>query len=264
MRACCYLGLSAVVALHAGCASIGMRPTIEDVRARITTLDLKAVSLALDVDVKNPYPVALKTPRFKYGFDVQETPLVESGSETSVDLPAGRVGTATLPLRVRYADLWALAASLRDSRELSYRLHGAFVVDALGQSFELPLSHEGAFPVLRLPKFSVQKLDVSELSLSRARVSLDVDVRNPNVFAIDGRDLGYVVRIGDVEVGGVSASTLEAVPAGGSGRVNVTGEITARSALLQLARGVPLGEVRLLPTGSLQTPYGPVELPAQP
>jgi LEA14-like dessication related protein len=264
MRAYCYLGLSAVVALHAGCASIGMRPTIEDVRARVTSLDLEAVGLAFDVDVKNPYPVALKTPRFKYGFDVHETPLVASGSETSVDLPAGRVGTATLPVRVRFADLWALAASLRGSREVGYRLHGAFVVKALGQSFELPLSHEGTFPVLRLPKFSVQKLDVSDMSLSSARVSLDVDVSNPNVFAIDGRDLGYVVRIGDIEVGRVSASTLDAVPAGGSGRVRVTGEVTARSALLQLARGVSPGEASLLPTGSFQTPYGPVDLPDRP
>jgi LEA14-like dessication related protein len=264
MRRCWRWGLPAVVALNAGCASIGMRPTIEDIRARITSLDLEAVSLAFDVDVKNPYPVALKTPRFKYGFDVHETPLVESGSETSVDLPAGRVGTATLPLRVRYTDLWALAAALRKSTEASYRLHGAFVVDALGQSFDLPLSHEGTFPVLRLPKFSVQKLDVDDVSLSSARVSLDVDVDNPNVFAIDGQDLGYAVRIGDVEVGRVSASTLETVPAGGSGRVSVTGEITARSALLQLARGAPLGEARLLPTGSFRTPYGPVELPAQP
>ncbi len=264
MRACWHLGLSAIVAINAGCASIGMRPTIEDIRARITSLDLQAVGLAFDVDVKNPYPVALKTPRFKYGFDVHDTPFVESGSETSVDLPAGRVGTATLPLRVRFADLWALAASLRGSREVSYRLHGAFVVDALGQSFELPLSHEGMFPVLRLPKFSVQKLDVNDVSLSSARVSLDVDVGNPNVFAIDGQDLGYAVRIGDVEVGRVSASTLETVPAGGSGRVTVTGEITARSALLQLAGGMSLGEARLSPTGSFRTPYGHVDLPVRP
>ena len=248
----------------AGCAALGVRPEIQDVRGRVTSIDLQGVSLTFDVDVKNPYPVPLKTPSFKYGLDIDETPFVESGSAANVDLPAATVGTASLPVQIRYADLWALAASLRESKEFKYRLHGAFLVTALGESFELPLEHEGTSPVLRLPRFSVKDVDVSEASLSSARIDIDVEVSNPNVFSIDSRQLGYVVHMGDVQLGRVTASTLGEVAAGGTGHIALTGELTAKRALMQLARGASIGHVELRPTGSLGTPYGPIELGGSP
>jgi LEA14-like dessication related protein len=256
--------LGAAITCSAGCATIGIRPEIEDVRARITALDIQGVDLAVDVDVRNPYPVALKTPQFNYGVDINQTPLFDSATETSVDLPASKVGTATLPLRIRYTDLWKLAASLRESREIGYRVRGAFVVKALGQSYELPLSHEGTFPVLRLPTFSVKSVDVEDLSLSSARVVTEVELQNPNGFDIDARNLGYTMRIGDIEVGRVTASTAGTVPGEGRGRLRLSGEVTVRSALLQLAKGVSVGQVGLAATGALGTPYGAVRLPAQP
>lgn len=257
-----FFGLAA--SFSAGCASIGIRPEIQDVRARITSLDTQGVGLAVDVDVKNPYPLALKTPRFKYGMDVSQTPLFESAAETSVDLPAGKVGTATLPLHIRYADLWRLAASLRGAKEVGYRLHGAFLVNALGQSHELPLSHEGTFPVLHLPTFSVKSVDVDDLSLSSARVTVAAELQNPNVFDIDAREIGYTLRIGDVEVGRLTASTIGTVPAGTGGRAQLTGDVTVRSALIQLAKGVSVSEVSVSSTGSFGTPYGAVRVPSQP
>lgn len=256
--------LGAALSCGAGCASLGIRPEIEDVRARVTALDIQGVSLAIDVDVNNPYPVALKTPQFNYGVDINQTPLFDSATETSVDLPAGKVGTATLPLRIRYTDLWKLAASLRESKEIGYRLRGAFVVNALGQSHELPLSHEGTFPVLRLPTFSVKSVDVEDLSLSSARVVAEVELQNPNAFDIDARELGYTMRIGDIDIGRVTASTAGAVPGEGRGRLRLSGEVTVRSALLQLAKGVSVGQVKLATNGSLGTPYGAVRLPAEP
>jgi LEA14-like dessication related protein len=257
-----FFGLAAF--FTGGCASIGIRPEIQDVRARVTSLDVQGVDVAVDVDVKNPYPVALKTPSFKYGVDIDETPLFDSATETSVDLPASKVGTATLPLHIRYADLWKLAASLREAKEVGYRLRGAFVVNALGQSHELPLSHEGTFPVLRLPTFSVKSAGVDDLSLSSARLTVDAELKNPNVFDIDARGIGYTLRIGDVEVGRVTASTIGAIPSGASGRVRLAVEVTARSVLVQLAKGVSVGDVSVTSTGSFGTPYGTVRLPSQP
>jgi len=264
MRLAGFLTSLAALLSGAGCAALGVRPEIQDIRGRVTSIDAQGVSLTFDVDVKNPYPVPLKTPNFKYGLDIDQEPFVESGSAVNVDLPAGTTGTASLPVQIRYADLWALASSLRQSKEFSYRLHGAFLVTALGESFELPLQHQGTCPVLRLPRLSVKDVNVRDVSLSSARVDLDVEVTNPNVFSIDSNQLGYAVRMGDVQLGSVTASTLGEVAAGSTGRVTITGELKAKRALLQLARGASVGNVELRPTGSLGTPYGAVELDDSP
>ena len=253
-------GTVAVLGLNAGCASIGSRPEIRDLRARITSIDLQGVNLAFDVDVHNPYPVALKTPRFRYGIDIQDKPFVESELDVKVDLPAGQVGTATLPAHFTYRDLWKIYATLSDSADVAYRLRGVFLISALGQSFELPLSHSGTFPVLRRPTFTVRNLDYSEPTLSSAAMTLEVEVHNPNVFDIDVQGLGYAAQLGDVQVGRINASTIGQVPAGQTGNLNLSGEITARSALLELLRGESLGKAHVSPIGSLKTPYGPVDL----
>ena len=254
------IGIAAVCLLSSGCAALGPRPEVRDVRARITSIDLQGVALAFDVDVNNPYPVALKTPRFRYGIDIQDTPFVESDQDAKVELPAGKVGTATLPVRLSYKDLWKLYTALSDAADVDYRLRGAFLVDALGQSFELPISHDGKFPVLRRPTFTIKGLEVGKPTLSSAAVTLEMDVHNPNVFDVDVSSLGYAALLGDVQVGQISASTLDRVPAGGAGKLNLTGEITARSALLGLLRGESLGDASVSPIGVLKTPYGSVDL----
>ena len=254
------VGVAVVCLLSSGCASVGLRPEVRDVRARITSIDLQGVGLAFDVDVNNPYPVALKTPRFRYGIDIQDTPFVESDQDAKVDLPAGKVGTATLPVHLSYKDLWKLYQALSDAADVDYTLRGAFLVDALGQSFELPLSHSGKFPVLRRPTFSIKGLDVGKPTLSSAAVTLETEIRNPNVFDIDVSGLGYAAQIGDVQIGRINASTLGKVVAGGAGKLNLTGEITARSALAGLLGGESLGDAHITPIGVLKTPYGSVDL----
>lgn len=254
------LGTATVLLLNVGCASLALRPEIRDVRPRITAIDLQGVSLAFDVDVHNPYPVALRTPRFRYGIDIQDTSFVESESDVTVDLPANQLGTATLPVGIGYKELWKIYSTLADSTDIAYRLRGAFAVTALERSFELPLSHTGTFPVLRLPTFAIKDVSFSDASLSHAGVTVETEIGNPNVFDIDVRDLGYAVRLGDVQVGRVHASTVGNVPAGEAGRLTLSGEITARSALLQLFRGESLGQAHVSPIGSMKTPYGPVEL----
>ena len=244
-----------------GCASLGARPTIEDVRFRVAGIDFQGIDLAFDVDVKNPYPVSLGTPRFRYGLDIEDAEFLKSSSTAQVELPAGRTSTARLPVRVEYAALWGAFSRLSGARQAGFRLHGALLVSALGREYELPIERRGTLPILRLPTLTVRDIDFSDISLSGARVSIETELGNPNAFDIGCHGLGYAIRLGDIDIGGIGASTIGTVPATQTGRLVLTGEITAGSALFQLVRGEGLGTPDLTPTGSLTTPYGTVELP---
>jgi LEA14-like dessication related protein len=235
------------------------KPEIVSVRPGITGIDFDAISMAFDVDVNNPYPIPIRAPRFRYGLDIQENEFFKGEAESGIDLPAAKVGTLTLPVQLSYKDLWRTFQGLSDAKEVDYTLNGAVMFSALGKSFDLPLSHNGKFPVLRPPTFSNVKVDLSEVSLTKAKISVDADVKNPNVFDLGIQGLGYVLKIGDQEIGGLTASSGGMVASEKAGRLTLDGEVSAASSLLRLIRGGRLGDAKIAPSGSIQTPYGPVK-----
>jgi LEA14-like dessication related protein len=127
-----------------GCAS--SRPVLKGVAARVLNVDASGVELAFDVDVENQLPIPLKSTSGRYALDIAEARLLSSDQVPALDLPAGEVGTVTLPARVEYADLIKTAQSMATAKELPYRMQGAFLFPMMGSDYELPFSHEGTIP----------------------------------------------------------------------------------------------------------------------
>src|SRR5690606_4634318 len=145
---------------------------------------LEGVNMAFDLDVKNPYPVAIKSPKFKYSLAVEGNPLATEQIAEGLNLPARKTGVATLPVRVGYQDLFNIMGGLRGANKANYKIDGSFLVDALGKDFELPFGHEGIMPILQPPKFSAVNMKQPEVSLSGAKIAVDANVLNPNIFAV--------------------------------------------------------------------------------
>jgi LEA14-like dessication related protein len=256
-------GLAIFVGLiGTGCEYLpaGLQPEILGVTPRITGIDLGGVNLAFDMDVRNPYPMPIRAPRFKYNLAVEGMPLASEQVVEGLDLPAGRVGVASLPVRVGYQDLFRVMNNLRNANQAGYELDGAFLLAAAGRDFELPFAHGGTLPILQPPKFSAINFKTPQVTASGARIALDANVMNPNVFAVGFRNLGYSLQIGDIPVGDLVISTLDQLQAGESGQMSFGGQVTTWDAIKGVSSSARLGAVRLLPRGSIDTPYGPVQL----
>jgi len=252
------------VAMLPGCAALmGVvgKPRVTDVRPRITRLDFHGIDLAFDVDVHNPYPVSIRTPLVRYGLDIAGTPVVRSEAPVDVDLPAQATGTLALPVGLKYRDVWRTFRKARRGREVDYTLSGAVLFSALGRPFELPLKHRGTFPVLHLPEFSDVTFRLSDVGLGGAGITIEASVTNPNVFDIDIRGLGYTLKVGEIELAGLKASTAGGIGPDQTGRLSLTGRVSAGPAIVRLLRGGGLGRPGLVPEGMIKTPYGDVELP---
>ena len=234
------------------------RPEIRAVHPRIAGIDFQGVNMAFDVDVHNPYPIPIKAPKFRYGIDIENSRFMDSEADSGIDIPAADVGTAVLPVRLSYKDLWRTYKGLSDISEANYKLHGALIYNVFGRSLELPLSHSGTFPILRPPTFSDIKVDTTGLSLSGARIGINAGMTNPNAFPLDIRDLGYKLKLGDLTIGDLTAKTGTMLEAGQTGRLSLSGEISSASTIMNLIKGGSLGTAAILPSGSIQTPYGPV------
>lgn len=248
-----------LIALSAGCGSL-QRPAIRDVHMRITGLDWQGVSLAFDVAVDNPYPIALNSPKITYALDLEEHEFAKSEAPISTDIPARSVGKATLPIRLDYVEVWKSVAALAEAPEVRYRLRAEILLAAMGQSHEVPIKHEGTVPVLRMPTFTPGKVSFTDVSLSGAAVELPIQVSNPNIFALDLRELGWELSLGEAQVGSLSATSLEPIAARGTGTIMLTGRITAGGALRRVMAGSGLGPIKLGHTGAIQTPYGAVPI----
>lgn len=248
------------LALSSGCAQffdVVGRPEVIAVRPRVTGIDMKSMSLSFDLDIKNPYIVPLRSSRVQYGFDVEGTPLFQSNEPVTLDIPAKGTGTLTLPVRLSYADIRKIHERLADAKEFNYTIRSSIALSAAGRSYDLPMSHSGTLPILRLPTFSNIRVRLSKVSLGGAGVTIEADMVNPNVFALGVKGLGYLVKLGDTEVGNLTASTAKTVAPGKSTRVTLNGKISVAKALLGL-KG--LGAPSISPSGVIETPYGPVKL----
>ncbi|MFW6162019.1 MAG: LEA type 2 family protein [Planctomycetota bacterium] len=261
------LAVAALGALSAGCGpllEVVGRPRVTAVHPRIAGISLRHVDLAFDVDVKNPYPVPLHAPLFRYGLEIEGRDFLHGEKSVYLDLPARGVGTVSLPTTISYGELWRTYRRLRRAREFSYRLHGVLLVSALGDTVELPVAKAGTVPVMRAPRLRGLEVDYSPVTWAGAGVALRADLYNPNTFPIGLRDLRYRLTLGDVTVGALNATTGGSIEPEQTGVLSLTGRLAAAGALMRLARGEKPGRPTLTLTGHIETPYSAVDLDENP
>ena len=247
-----------LMVLTLGCATMSSmeKPEVQNVRPRISGVDFQGLDMAFDVDVNNHYPLPIKTPRFRYGIDIEGSRFFDSEATSKLNLPAKGVGTVTLPVRLSYVDMLRTYRSLADASEAAYTLRGALIMPVLGRSFEVPVSHSGAVPILRAPTFSNIDVNIANISLLKTKISANASMKNPNAFALGIKNLGYALKLGGVELGGLTATTASTLEAGQTGGLSLSGEVSAASAVVNMIKGGKIGGAEIVPSGSVQTPYG--------
>lgn len=220
--------------------------------------------MVFDIDVHNPNAASIKVGRFKYAVDIEGTEFLKSETPAEVDLPALGTGRISIPARFGYRELMQARRALADKSEAGYELRAAFPISVLGQSYDIPVHHQGTVPILRLPGVVIKRFDASTISWTGARVVAEATVRNTNAFPLGMRQVRYLLKVGDMPVVNMTASAADSIAAGGSGKVSFTGEVTARPILQQLLQGVRPGQARVSISGAVETPYGvvPVDLHA--
>lgn len=253
--------------LSGGCGlllEIVGRPRVTEVRPRIERISLRQVDLAFDVDVKNPYPVALHAPIFRYGLEIEDRDFLRGEKPVYLDLPARGTGTVSLPTTISYGELWRAYRRLRRAKEFSYRLHGVLLVSALGDTLELPVAKAGTVPVMHAPRIRGLEVGYSPVTWAGAQVTLHADLYNPNAFPVGVHRLRYQLALGEVDVGALTATTGGSIGPEQTGALTLTGRISAAGTLARLARGDKPGKPALTLTGNIETPYGAVDLDKNP
>lgn len=200
------------------CSSVGdalrnaPRPTITVAGVRLDGLDLEQVRLAFDLDVANPYPVALPVSSLDYTLTVGGHPLLQGSATAPEPLPARGSGRVSVPVSVPFQALRAALGTVVPGSVLAYRADFRIGITApLLGPLTLPLSHSGELPVPAVPDVSLEGFEVDSLGAEQVQAHLRLRVRNTNGFDLDLGRLALGLSLGGrrvVDAGLASAGHL--------------------------------------------------------
>jgi LEA14-like dessication related protein len=201
------LVLIASLVLLGGCESVQKlladmdKPTASIKGVRFASLSLDQVGLVFDIEVDNPYAVAMPLTNIDYGLASGGAALASGQASLDGVVPARGSRVIAMPVNLAVAELLKAGSDMRPGKVLPYKADLGLSVDAPGVGpLKLPMSHSGEVPVPAVPRISLQSVDFQSLTLSEASAVLKVDIENTNEFPIDLNALGYALSLGGTPI----------------------------------------------------------------
>ncbi|MCU7795503.1 MAG: LEA type 2 family protein [Candidatus Thiodiazotropha sp. (ex Myrtea spinifera)] len=202
------------VLIHAislsGCATLeqvgqvleGQKPTAQVNGVRLTSLDFEGMDLAFDVQVDNPNPVGISLAGLDYDLSLLGSRFLKGDQPMGMRLAANGNSSVEVPMRLGFQQLLSTYQQLKGADSAGYQLDlgMGFDVPVLGR-VRVPVSYQGEFPVPKMPDVKVRSLDVQQLSMSGAKLTMQLEVDNPNAFSLLLNQLNYDVKLNGYNVG---------------------------------------------------------------
>ena len=253
-----------------GCQSVddllksAPKPSARVTAAHLQDLTLEHAALVFDVEVRNPYTVALPLVEGGYALGTGGERLAAGRVAPAGSIPASGAKTLQVPVRVEFRSLFSAAKSVRPGSVLPYTADVDVGVDApvVGR-LNLPVSYKGELPVPAVPEASLAAFEIGALTFDKVSATAKVRVKNTNQFDLDLGKLALGLQLGGKEVARTSAIAGTKLAPGQSTNVEVPVSFSPRAfgvGVFTLLRGNEAGYVL---SGALEagTRFGPITLP---
>lgn len=254
----------------AGCSTLEQllvdidKPTARVVRASFHGLTLEHADLAFDVQVSNPYGVALPLTNVSYEIDSDGGTFASVQAASAGSIPAKGRKTVTLPVRVGFAEILKTLQGVRPGAVIPYRAQLSLKGDVPGiGEVSLPVSKSGELPIPAVPEIELVGIEWDELSLQRASAVATLKLKNTNDFAVDLNRLGYDLSLGGRSVADASVSRPPSLEPGQDATLTFplsVRPLDAGVAFFNLLRGSNAA-YRIRGTMEASTSFGPLNLP---
>lgn len=172
------------------------KPSLSITDVRVTDFAFDEIELTYDVQVDNPNSVAVQMLGYDYDFNINGNDFLNGDQRKKLRIESSGESTFELPMRLNFNELYNLFSGLRGEDEADYDLAANlnFDLPVLGET-TLPLKKAGSIPMLKIPKVNVSSLKVEDVNLTRANLSLNLDVDNPNGFGLLVKALKYDLNV---------------------------------------------------------------------
>jgi LEA14-like dessication related protein len=147
----------------AGCDTINSfglaKPTAKMTGLKFEDVKLDSATLLFDVEIDNPYPVALPLMNMDYGLSSGAEPFLNGSAELQTTIPAKSKKTVSLPAKINYLDMLKALKGIKPGSKIPYKADLGLSVDAPALGLlRLPLKKEGE---VTLP--TVSDIDIKDI-----------------------------------------------------------------------------------------------------
>ena len=264
-----FMAITAMAGMS-GCASINRylsdapKPTAHVVAAHLANLEIDSASLIFDVEIHNPYDVALPLANADYTLASGGKPFLSGNAPVQGSIPSKGTMTVPLPAKVSFAPLLTAVGGITPGSVVPYDAKMTLSVNApvIG-TVSLPLSASGQIPIPALPGIELTDVQWTTLDLSKAQATLHIKITNNNQFELDLAHLDVNAGLAGHSVGAVGLDQAVNLPAGAAGQVDVPIAFSPASfglSALSILRGKG-ADYSLKGALAGSTPYGPITLP---
>ena len=205
------------VVVSSGCSTLKdsldvAKPSADVKSVKVTGLTSDSVDLLVNLAINNPNAFALNTSGMDLDLKVEGTSLVSLDEpDKGLKLPARGSATTSVPVSLKFVDLYNTVGKLKDQDSFTYTLDAGFIFNlpVLG-NVRIPASYSDSLPIPKMPQISFRSARLSDLGWTGASLELVVDVLNPNSFGVDLNSLNYQVVSGGSALGSgqVKAASL--------------------------------------------------------
>jgi len=209
--------------------------------ARVEGLGFLGAHLEFRSRVENPNPTPVSVTRVEYRLDLEGARAAEGALDLSLALPpAGPTGPGLgafhFPVELRYAAVPGMARVLALEREAQYALSGTVTFLTAGGPVRVSMAAAGRLPVPRAPGFHAEKVLLRSSSAREIVLELQLEVRNPNPFAIPPGRIGMGLHLSGREVVRADVIIPAPIEPGGKAVVPVPMRISVLKAGTAVAR----------------------------
>jgi LEA14-like dessication related protein len=145
-----------VCLIMTGCSTLEQlgfnKPTARITGVQFADASLSSAKLVFDVEVDNPYPVALPLTNLNYSLASGDVSLFSGNAKPATSIPAKSTQSLSLPVTVNYLEIFRSLKGITPGTTIPYKAGLDLSVDTPGLGpLTLPLKKEGQ---LALPKVS--------------------------------------------------------------------------------------------------------------
>jgi LEA14-like dessication related protein len=250
--------LALVTLLAMSCATLQQvasnvlsRPQMTVKNVEITGISLGGIAANVLCEVDNPNAFQLSLGGFDYQLSLDEHPLVSGKASQGFSVPAQGKGMVSFPVEFRFTELGQGLLALFQKEQVAYGIKATMGFNSPIGVVNVPLEHNGTFPVPRLPEVSLAGAAIGDLGFSGVTMKVRLGLTNKNRFPIPLGNMSYRVLVEGTEIatGGVPAPSLAPEATGAIElpvRINFLG---TGAALVQVIRS---GRANLKVSGGLE------------
>ncbi|MEP2617798.1 MAG: LEA type 2 family protein [Marinomonas sp.] len=226
------LGLSrlfviTLVVFLSGCSALQKTFEVKKPEASVTSVSIdslsaESITLLVNLNVANPNAFTLNTGGFDLDLMVNDSQIATIAQpDASLSLPAKGSNSMTLPVTLPFEELLSSVDGLSDKSEVNYGIDGDVAINlpVLGD-IDIPVRYTGTLPVPKKPEVSFKNFNLDSVSLNGAKMSVDLEVTNPNVFDLKLNDLNYELAMQDKSIGQGTIETID-LPQGETRELNI-------------------------------------------